>query len=441
MQSFNDPKRILSPPLVIAGSYLLLIIVGTILLKSPISTTHSISFTDALFTATSASTVTGLTVFNPGTTLTLFGQIVLLILIQFGGIGLMTFGVMILTLLRRKIGLQNRIYVQESFNLHTIGGMVKLVREIIIFAFAIEAIGIFLLSLYWGPSMGWSNGIFASVFHVISAFNNAGFSTFPDNLIGFADDPIVTFILSSLFIIGGLGFIVVIEVIEKRNFRKWSLHTKIMLLGTLFINSTATLTLFLFEFNNTKTIGDFSLTSKLMASYFQAVSPRTAGFNIISVGDMTDPSLLITMLLMFIGGGSASTASGIKLTTFIVILFATFSYLKRIPEPHFIGKTLKTETMIRAVAITVVSSGIVFFFILLLTFIEKIPLLPMAFEVVSAFGTVGLSMGITGSMSDFGKVLLCIVMFIGRIGPLTLFFLVRSSKEHIHYPYEEIQTG
>ncbi|MFC4411435.1 TrkH family potassium uptake protein [Chungangia koreensis] len=434
--------RQLSPLTVIAGSFLLLIIIGTFLLKLPIATEVPISWVDALFVATSGTTVTGLSVFDPGSTLTLFGEIVLLVLIQCGGLGLMIFAVALLALLRRKIGLKNRIYVQESLGQSTAGGMVKLVIWVLIFVFAFEGAAVILLSLHWIPEYGWNKGFYYSVFHAISAFNNAGFSLFPDNLVQFAGDPVVNIILSMMFIIGGLGFVVVMEIFQKKTFREWSLHTKMMVVGTIILNIVATITLFILEYNNPDTIGNFSIYDKVLASYFQGVTPRTAGFNTIATGEMEDSSLLFTMILMFIGGGTASTASGIKLTTFIVIVLASISFVKGIQEPHLFGRSIRTEVLIRSLAITTVSMFIIFFFIFLLTLTEDIAVLPLAFEVVSSFGTVGLSTGITADLSSIGKVIICIVMFIGRIGPLTLFFLfLKQKRETFKFPYDQVHTG
>ncbi len=442
LHPFKRRKRHFSPPVVIAGSFLALICIGTVLLKLPIATEHSITWVDALFTATSAITVTGLSVFDPGFTLTLFGEIVLLTLIQIGGVGLMAFAVAILILMGKKIGMQNRIYLQESFNQLSIGGTVKFLRQILLFVFITESIAIIGLSAHWIPIFGWRDGMYYSVFHVISAFNNAGFSLFPDNLIQFAGDPVVTFILSSLFIIGGLGFVVVMELVKTRPIRKWSLHTKMMILGTLLLNLISTLLFFILEFNNMKTIGGFSLPDKMMTAYFQAVTPRTAGFNMVAIGDMEESSLLYMLFLMFVGGGSASTASGIKLTTFMVIVLATISYFRGIREPHLFGRTIKIDIVFRSLAIAAVSSMLVFGSLFLLTLTEKIPLLPLAVETFSAFGTVGLSMGITGDISPLGEFILCVVMFLGRIGPLTLFFLlIRPKKESYRFSYDRVHTG
>ena len=442
MRSIKKKRMTFSPPLVIAGSFLFLIGLGTLLLKLPIATTTKISWTDALFVSTSATTVTGLSVFDPGTTLTLFGEIVLLVLIQCGGIGLMTFAVALLILLGKKVGLQNRIYLQESFNQNSVGGIVKLVKMILTFVLTVEAIAIAILTLHWIPSFGLHDAAYLSVFHVISAFNNAGFSLFPDNLMSFSADPIVTLILSSLFILGGLGFTVVIDIHQKKSFREWSLHTKLMIVGTIIINVIATVIVFALEFNNPNTIGDMSMYEKIMTSYFSGVTPRTAGFNVVDYGAMEDPTLLFTMLLMFIGAGSASTASGIKLTTLIVVILATLAFLRSREEPDIFGRSIRIETIIRSLAITTIGLLTVVFFIFLLTVTEKLPFLPLAFEVVSAFGTVGLSMGVTGQISDLGEVLLSMVMFVGRIGPLTLFFLLMKPKKiNYRYPYDQVFTG
>ncbi|MFX3673344.1 MAG: TrkH family potassium uptake protein [Paenisporosarcina sp.] len=442
MQTIKKKRTMISPPLVIAGSFLFLIALGTLLLKLPFATTTRISWTDALFVSTSATTVTGLSVFDPGTTLTLFGELVLLVLIQCGGIGIMTFAVALLIVLGKKIGLQNRIYLQESFNQDSVGGIVKLVKMILTFVLTVEAVAFIVLTLHWIPTFGFKDAAYLSMFHVISAFNNAGFALFPDNLMGFVGDPIVNLILSSLFILGGLGFTVVIDIHQKKSFREWSLHTKLMIVGTILMNAFATVVVFTLEYGNPLTLGDMSLYEKFIASYFTGVTPRTAGFNTLDYGVMEDPTLLFTMVLMFIGAGSASTASGIKLTTFIVVILATLAFLRSRTEPEILGRSIRLETVIRSLAITTIGLLLVVFFIFLLTVTEKLPFLPLAFEVVSAFGTVGLSMGITGQLSDLGEVLICVVMFLGRIGPLTLFFiLMKPKKVNYRYPYDQVFTG
>lgn len=442
MRGMKKKRIVVSPPVIIAGSFLFLIMIGTLCLKLPFATTTYISWTDALFVATSATTVTGLSVFDPGTTLTLFGEIVLMVLIQCGGIGLMTFAVAILILLKKKIGLQNRIYMQESFNQESIGGIIKLVKLILSFVLSVQLFAIIILSIHWIPTFGFKDAVYISIFHVISAFNNAGFSLFPDNLIGFANDPIVNIVITALFIIGGIGFTVLYDIHQKKSFKEWSLHTKMMIIGTIIINVVAVCIVFILEYDNPATLGNMPLYEKVMVSYFQGVSPRTAGFNTLNYGDMEDPTILLTMVLMFIGAGSASTASGIKLTTFIVIILATLAFLRQREEPELFGRSIRLDIVIRSLAIATIGLFIVLSFIFLLTITENIPFLPLAFEVVSAFGTVGLSMGITAQLSDIGEVLLCMVMFVGRIGPLTLFFLLMKPKKvHYRYPYDQVFTG
>ena len=442
MRTLKKKKQSVSPPLVIAGSFLILILMGTLCLKLPFATTTHISWTDALFTATSATTVTGLSVFDPGATLTVFGIIVLMFLIQCGGIGLMTFAVALFIVMGRKIGLRNRIYLQESFNQNSVGGIVNLVKLILIFVLSVQSIATVILTLHWLPRFGFQDALYFSIFHVISAFNNAGFSLFPDNLMSFAADPIINLILSTLFILGGLGFTVVLDIYKKKSFRQWSLHTKMMITGTIIINVVAAIIVFLLEFGNPDTLGNLPLYEKVMAAYFQGVTPRTAGFNTLNYGVMEDPTILFTMFLMFIGAGSASTASGIKLTTFMVVILATLSFLRQRGEPELFGRSIRIDTVIRSLAITTISLLLVITFIFLLTVTEKIPFLPLAFEVVSAFGTVGLSMGVTSQFTDLGEVLLCLVMFIGRIGALTLFFLLMKPKKvNYRYPYDQVFTG
>ncbi|MDX1806582.1 MAG: TrkH family potassium uptake protein [Paenisporosarcina sp.] len=442
MRNIKKKSFKISPPLLIAGSFLFLVFMGTLCLKLPFATTTPISWTDALFVATSATTVTGLSVFDPGTTLTVFGEFVLMFLIQCGGIGLMTFAVALLIVLGKRIGLQNRIYLQESFNQNSVGGIVKLVKLILTFVLTVQIIAAIILTLHWLPKFGFQEALYLSIFHVISAFNNAGFALFPDNLIGFSGDPIVNIVLSGLFILGGLGFTVVIDIYQKNSFRQWSLHTKMMIVGTLIINVVAALTIFLLEYGNPATLGNMPLYEKIMTAYFQGVTPRTAGFNSVNTGLLEDPTLLFTMLLMFIGAGSASTASGIKLTTFMIVILATVAFLRQRGEPDLFGRSIRLDTVIRSLAITTISLLVVIGFIFMLTVTEKIPFLPLAFEVVSAFGTVGLSMGITAQLSDLGEVLLSMVMFVGRIGPLTLFFLLMKPKKvNYRYPYDQVFTG
>lgn len=432
----------LTPPQVLALGFALVILLGTVLLKLPISTKVEISWMDAFFTAASATTVTGLSVINIGTTLSVFGECVMIVMMQIGGLGLMTFAIFVLILLGKKIGLKERLIVQESFNQTSIGGVIRLVKILFIFTIAVELAGTIILSLKWIPVYGAVRGVFYSLFHSVSAFNNAGFSLFSDNLMSYSHDGLVNLVITLLIITGGLGFTVLVDLANKRNFKNLKLHSKIMLIGTFVLNVTAILFLFLLEYSNEATIGTMPLGEKLWVSYFQGISPRTAGFNTIDIGGMTDGSLLLIMLLMFIGAGSASTGSGIKVTTFIVIVWSVFAYIRGRKEPVMFERTIHQTVVFKSLAVMMIGLFFVFLTAFLLTVTEDASLSMILFESFSAFGTVGLSMGLTPDLSNAGRLLVIILMFIGRIGPLTLAFsFARTRTAKIRYPEEDIFIG
>ncbi|MDY7221092.1 TrkH family potassium uptake protein [Halalkalibacterium halodurans] len=432
----------LSPPQILALSFLVFIMIGTLLLKLPIASTTYISWIDAMFTATSAITVTGLVVVDTGTDYTVFGQVVIMILIQLGGLGLMTFAVLAVMMLGKKIGLQQRILIQEAMNQTSLGGLIRLVRVLLLFTLMMETIAFILLSIRWVPEFGWREGMYQSLFHTISAFNNAGFSLWSDSLSAYVGDPAVNLIITILFITGGIGFTVLADLWYKKTFRALSLHSKIMLLGTLALNCIAFIAIFILEYANPHTLGGLAQSDRFWGAYFQAVTPRTAGFNTLEIADMTTASIVLILLLMFIGAGSASTASGIKVTTFFVMILATWSFLKGRAETVVFERTIKLHTILRALAIIVISMMIVFIAVFILAITEDAPFIVKVFEVFSAFGTVGLSMGLTGELTTLGKMTIMIVMFIGRVGPLTMAFtLARPKQSNIRYPEDEVFTG
>lgn len=432
----------LSPPQVLLNVFLIGIILGTLFLKLPISSTNSVSWLDALFTATSAMTVTGLVVVDTGTVFTTFGQVVILILIQMGGLGIMSFAVLIFLALGRKIGFKHRILIQQALNQTSIGGVVKLVQKLLVFSLIIEGIAVCFLSIRWVPELGWSEGIYASIFHSISAFNNAGFSIWSDSLMSYVGDPLVNIIITCLFILGGLGFTVLVDLWRTKNIHKLSLHSKIMLLGTFLLNIFSFILVFLLEYNNPHTLGNLPFFDKVWGAYFQAVTPRTAGFNSVDIGSLEEPTLFFMVFLMFIGAGSASTGGGIKLTTFIAMFLSVLTFIKGREEITIYGRTLNPTIIIRSLAISMISISVIFIGIFILEFTQDSSFLSIVFEVVSAFGTVGLSMGLTGDLTFAGKVVIIIIMFIGKIGPLTLAFsLAKPEKSLIKYPKEDILTG
>ncbi|WP_434813800.1 TrkH family potassium uptake protein [Bacillus halotolerans] len=431
-----------SPPQVLAIGFFLTIIIGSLLLKLPISTAKPLSWIDALFTAASATTVTGLAVVDTGTEFTVFGQTVIMGLIQVGGLGFMTFAVLIVMILGKKIGLKERMLVREALNQPTIGGVIGLVKVLFLFSISIELIAALILSIRLVPQYGWASGLFASVFHAISAFNNAGFSLWPDNLMSYVGDPAVNLVITFLFITGGIGFTVLFDILKNRRFKAFSLHTKLMLAGTFILNIAATLIIFILEYSNPGTLGSLHLPDKLWASYFQAVTPRTAGFNSVDFGSMREGTIVFVLLLMFIGAGSASTASGIKLTTFLVILMSVIAYLRGHKETVIFRRTIKYPIIIKALAVSVISLFIVFIGIFALTITEQASFIQVVFETFSAFGTVGLTMGLTPELTTAGKCIIIALMFIGRIGPLTFVFsFAKTEKSNIRYPDGEVFTG
>ncbi|MBM7660169.1 trk system potassium uptake protein TrkH [Bacillus mesophilus] len=422
--------------------FLSAILIGTILLKFPFSTEEDISWLNALFTATSAMTVTGLVVVDTETAFTLFGEIVIVSLIQLGGLGIMSFAVLIFMMLGKKISFKERILVQQALNQTSLGGVISLVKNLFIFSISIEAIAMLLLAIRWVPEMGVSKGLYYSFFHSISAFNNAGFALWSDSLMGYVGDPLVNIVITFLFIVGGLGFTVLADLKVKRKFQKLSLHTKLMLIGTLILNVVSMLFIFFLEFGNPNTLGPLSLGDKLWASYFQAVTPRTAGFNSLDIASLDDSTIHFMLLLMFVGAGSASTGGGIKLTTLVVIILAVISFLRGKDQIMIARRSISETVVFRSLAISTMALMLIFMVIFILNITEDAPFLEIVFEVISAFGTVGLSMGLTGELSEIGKVMIVLVMFIGKLGPLTMAFsLARPVKSKIRYPKEDVLTG
>jgi trk system potassium uptake protein TrkH len=345
--------------------------------------------------------------------------------------------------LGERIGIKERMIIQQSLNQTSLGGIIYLVRNLLLFSIIIEGIAMFFLAIRWVPDMGWGKGLYYSFFHAISAFNNAGFALWSDGLMGYVGDPLINIVISLLFIIGGLGFTVLNEIWNKKKFKKMSLHSRLMIVGTFVINIAAMLLIFVIEYTNPNTLGGLSsLEDKLWGAYFQAVTTRTAGFNSLDIANLDESTIILMLLLMFVGAGSASTGGGIKLTTFLVIFLAVMTYLRGKREIIVGRKSISNEIVFRSLAISTIAITFIFISVFLLNLIEEEPFLPLLFEVISAFGTVGLSMGITASLTAIGKIIIVFMMFLGKIGPLTLAFsLAKPDKTNIKYPSENILTG
>ena len=386
----------LTPPQALILSFIGLSLVGTVLLKLPMASNSPTTWMQALFTAVSASTITGLSVVDVGSHFTQFGLWVLLGLIQLGGIGLLTFGVLIIHLTSGRLTLRDRAALQDSLNQSGRLDMQALLRVLFGFIIVMELCGTLLLAVQWVPQLGWSQGLFFSFFHAVSAFNNAGFGLEANSLANYVGNPLINIVITFLFISGGIGFAVIADLRTKRRFRELALHTKLMLVGTLFINLLAMLVLFALEYGNPDTLGSLhGLGTKLWASWFQAVAPRSAGFTTMDTSMLTQGSAFFVMTLMFIGAGSGSTGGGIKLTTFIILLIATRAFLRQQHNPVLFGRSIDASLTLRALAITIIALFFVVTGTFLLTLTEHASFLDLAFEVVSAASTTGLSRGVT----------------------------------------------
>ncbi|MFC0178780.1 TrkH family potassium uptake protein [Thorsellia kenyensis] len=419
----------LAPPYVLLFCVILLIALGTAALLMPFSTTEPITFLQSLFTATSAVTVTGLGVVDTGTQFTPLGQAIITLLIQFGGIGLMTFAVVTIIALGGKLSFLKQSIAKEALGQTNTKTLYTTAKAVILFSITAECIGIIILSSYWLPEYGISESLFKSFFYVVSAFNNAGFALEPDNLMKYVEDPVVNLVISLLIISGGLGFSVWIDIKNNRTWTKLSIYSKLMILSTLVINLSAFLAFFMLEKSNEGTLANLSNTGKLLASWFQAVSPRTAGFNTIDYSKVTDSTTLLTILLMFIGGGSLSTAGGIKVVTFVVIILASINYIRRNNRLTLYKREIAPTLIHKAFSMAVFTILLIWFSTFILTLSENAHILDLVFEVISALSTVGLSRGLTSNLSNLGLILIIILMIIGRIGPLTFVYLFATPKE------------
>ncbi len=426
-----------------------LIIIGTILLMLPISVRpgKSITLVDALFTATSASCVTGLVVVDTHDHWSVFGQLIILSLIQIGGLGMLTMATWISIIIGRKVTYKERLLMQESLNQSDVEGIIRLTKNVILVTFAVELIGALLLSIRFIPQFGLIKGLYMGIFHAVSAFCNAGFDLMGNfnSIIAYVSDPLVSFTIAGLFIIGGLGFTVWRDMNHSRNFHKLTLHSKIAIIITIVLLIAGALLFLILESHNSDTLGDLSWGDKILASFFQSATCRTAGYNTIFISGLTEESKLVSIILMFIGASPGSTGGGIKTVTFGVIIFTLVSILKGKENTEILKRTVPHRIVRKSLAIIFFSLSFVLVVALIMAIYEDIPLLNISFEVVSAFGTVGLSTGITPYLSGFSKLLIVLTMFLGRVGPLTLTYALARRldrrKQNYSYPEGKIMVG
>ncbi len=447
-------QRVIKPERVLALGFLVTILVGGLLLSLPASAAsgRSVGLFDAMFTATSAVCVTGLVVLDTAAAFSTFGKVVIILLIQIGGLGFMIFATLVMVALGRRISLRNRVLIRESMNATTLSGLVRLSRWFALLALIIELCGALLLSIRFVPMYGPGKGALYSLFHAVSAFCNAGFDLFGGfkSLLDFQHDPLVLLTLSALIILGGLGFAVLSECLRsRRDFQRMTLHTKIVLLvsGALLLFGTlATLAL---EWDNPGTLGGMGFGDKLLNAFFQSATLRTAGFASVDQGKLSDSSKLISVFLMFIGASPASTGGGVKTTTISVMLLLVVSVIRGRESVGIFGRELPRDTIRRALAILFISVATVLVATCALSILERragVPMLDLMYEAASAFGTTGLSSVGTPSLRHASRLLLMPLMYFGRVGPLTMAFALASRmdanpRNRMHYPEEKIMIG
>ena len=445
MGFINIDIKELTPAQILATGYMVVILTGTILLMLPIATANGngLNIIDALFTSTSATCVTGLIVVNTSSAFTVFGQLVIMILIQVGGLGIMTMSSLIAFILGKKISLKERLIIQEDLSQFNISGMVRLVRYVIGFTFIIEGTGAFLLWFRLIKEYNFWKAIYYSVFHAVSAFNNAGFDLFGNSLVDFTGDIIINFVIMALIILGGIGFGVLVEINNLRNIFDTSLQTKIVLAVTIILLIIGFFMILGLEFDNDSTMGNLPIGNKMLSAFFLSVTPRTAGFNTLPTGALRSSTLFFIVVLMFIGASPGSTGGGIKTTTFGVMVITLWNMMTGKRDIEIYNRQLEKEVIFKSISITLLALGLVVFVTITLTITENMEFLSVLFETVSAFGTVGLSTGVTSHLSDFGRILITITMFAGRVGPLTLAiaFAEREQKGIYHLPKEKIMVG
>ena len=442
-------STIRNPAQLVVGAFVAFILLGTGLLWLPISADGPghVGLEDAIFTSTSAATVTGLASTDISR-FSLFGELVILLLIQVGGFGIMTIGSVLAIIASHRVGLRQRMLAQAEIGAVDMGDLRRLIAAIARITIAVEAVlAVILFARLWqgGYEEGPVEAAYSGIFHGISAFNNAGISLYSDGMAQFVGDPVVVLSVTLGFIIGGLGFPILVEIGRRRRDRRrgvarlssWSLHTKITLLATAALLAFGPAVIMIFEWTNPATLGPLDTFDKVLAGWFQGVTPRTAGFNTVDIGGMNEPTLLVITTLMFIGAGPASTSGGIKVTTFAVLGFVLWSEVRGNTDMNVFRRRLPANLIRQALTVALLSIGLVVGASLVLMSVEDFALTPALFEVTSAFGTVGLSTGITGNIGPSGHMLLVVIMLAGRVGPVTFVTALALRERNPAYRYPE----
>lgn len=443
-----DPARIM-----VIG-FAAVILLGALLLNLPIASQngHSVGFLNALFTSTSAVCVTGLVVVDTSTYWNTLGQAIIITLIQIGGLGFMTTATMFALLKKKKINLRERLLIQESLNQSDLSGMVRLTRYVILITFLIEGIGAILLSFVFIPQFGLQSGIWYSIFHSISAFCNAGFDLMGSisgeytSLISYVSNPMIVITISSLIILGGIGFPVILDMINSKKISRLNMHSKVVLSTTVLLIVVGTLFILIVESNNPDTLGSLGFGGKFLGALFQSVAARTAGFATVNLPMLHESSLLLLMILMFIGASPASTGGGIKTTTLATLLITVKSFISGKDEIVAFERKISGTIITKSIGIFFIATSFVVLGTLALSITDpQFTLVECGFEIISAIATVGSSIGGTPNLTSMGKIVVIIAMFVGRVGSLTIFIalLSKGSKNQslIRYPEGKIIVG
>ena len=439
----------LSPYILILLSFAIMMFLGAFLLCLPLAqiSGKSGNFLENLFTATSALCVTGLVVNDISITYTIFGKIVILILIQLGGLGVLTGSSMVILSISRKMGYYTKKIVSEDINYNILTEIPRYLKNVSIVVFGIEFVGAVLLFFEFSKKLPFIQAVGYSIFHSVSAFCNAGFALFSNNMENYTGNILINFVITSLIILGGLGFAAILDVynVIKKTRRKLSTSTHLAMAMTIFLICFGAIMTFILEYSNKGTIGNLSLHDKLLSSYFQSVTLRTAGFQTVDLATLTTPTIIIYLFLMFIGASPGSTGGGLKTTTLGILLLGVMNAITGREDIEYRRRRLSWQTFNKACAILMLSLFYLFVMIIIMSIFDSSKgFLPLLFELISAFGTVGLSMGVTAKLSIISKLIIILTMYIGRVGPLTIMYALSKKKYRegkYKYPEETILIG
>lgn len=454
----NKPKRSLSTTQVILLGFLLTIAAGTLFLCLPFSTVSGIAANplDACFTAVTSTCVTGLVVQDTFSYWSIFGQAVILILIQLGGLGVVSLTTTVMLIIGRRVTLRDRLLLEDAFNLDSLSGLVRFLLRMFRITFLIEAAGALIYSAVFIPQFGFLRGVWISVFTAVSAFCNAGIDIIgADSLIPYASNPVIILTTSALIISGGLGFLVWWDIsrvsrlvasgscVPSKAFARLSLHSKIVLSMTALLLISGAAAVFVLEYNNPETLGGMGFGEKLLSAVFESVTLRTAGFAAIPQKGLTDASVLVGMLLMFIGGSPVGTAGGIKTTTAAALLIAAWSFARGKRNTSVFRRSLPADTVKKSLTVFLISVFVIFCAVILLLATQTGSFTDIAFEAVSALGTVGLTRSYTASLDSFGRIVIMICMYLGRVGPISLVIALGGKRRegYVVLPEEDIRVG